>query len=351
MVTDSLSRQAAPIALTMGDPAGIGPEIAAMAWLARHRANIEPFVLIADPDLIAARLSAAAIAAPVIRLTELEQATATFPTALPVLAPGPQVQSYIYGKPAPENAASTIAAIEMAVSLALSGAARAVVTNPIAKSVVNAAGFGFPGHTEYLGALAAREGHAVSPVMMLCGGGLRAVPVTIHMALRDVPASLSPDTIVEVARVTHQALIQDFGVAAPQLAVTGLNPHAGEDGSMGTEERDIIIPAMAQLRAQGIDTIGPLPADTAFRPAARAQYDAVVAMYHDQALIPVKTLAFDEGVNVTLGLPFVRTSPDHGTAFDIAGTGAAAPDSLIAALRMAGEIARTRASVKSGMPA
>jgi 4-hydroxythreonine-4-phosphate dehydrogenase len=322
-----------------------------MAWLARLRANLEPFVLIADPDLIAARLSDAAIAAPVERVTRPEQAAATFSKVLPVLAPGPCVQTYAGGKPAPANADSTIAAIDMAVRLALSGAARAVVTNPIAKSVLNAAGFGFPGHTEYLGALAARQGHAACPVMMLCGGGLRAVPVTIHMALRDVPASLSPGKIVEIARMTHRALIQDFGVAAPRLAVTGLNPHAGEDGTMGTEERDIIIPAIAQLRAQGIDATGPLPADTAFRPAARAQSDAVIAMYHDQALIPIKTLAFDEGVNVTLGLPFVRTSPDHGTAFDIAGTGAAAPDSLIAALRMAGEIARTRASVKGGTPA
>ena len=322
-----------------------------MAWLARLRANLEPFVLIADPGLLAARLSAAAIAAPVERVTEPDQATAAFPKALPVLAPGPQVQDYTCGKPSPENAGSTIAAIDVAVSLALSGAVRAVVTNPIAKSVLNAAGFGFPGHTEYLGALAARQGFAATPVMMLCGGGLRSVPVTIHMPLRDVPASLSPEKIIETARITNRALITDFGIAAPRLAVTGLNPHAGEDGTMGTEERDIIIPAIAQLRAEGIDANGPLPADTAFRPAARAQSDAVIAMYHDQALIPVKTLAFDEGVNVTLGLPFVRTSPDHGTAVDIAGTGEAAPNSLIAALRMAGEIARNRAGVKSGTPA
>ena len=322
-----------------------------MAWLARLRANLEPFVLIADPGLLAARLSAAAITAPVERVTEPDQATAAFPKALPVLAPGPLVQDYTCGKPAPENAGSTIAAIDVAVSLALSRAVRAVVTNPIAKSVLNAAGFGFPGHTEYLGKLAARQGLAATPVMMLCGGGLRAVPVTIHMPLRDVPASLSPEKIIETARITSRALITDFGIAAPRLAVTGLNPHAGEDGTMGTEERDIIIPAIAQLRAEGIDANGPLPADTAFRPAARAQSDAVIAMYHDQALIPVKTLAFDEGVNVTLGLPFVRTSPDHGTAVDIAGTGEAAPDSLIAALRMAGEIARNRAGVKSGTPA
>lgn len=339
------------IALTMGDPAGIGPEIAALAWRARNDAAVPAFVLLADPDLLAARLDSAGIPVPLTRLARAEDAAATFAQALPVLAPRAKVQSFTAGRPAPENAESTIAAIDMGVDLALSGAACAVVTNPIAKSVLSAAGFGFPGHTEYLGALAARRGLPASPVMMLCGGGLRTVPATIHIALREVPATLSRERIIETARITHRALIQDFGIAVPRIALTGLNPHAGEDGTMGTEERDIIIPAMARLRESGIDAAGPLPADTAFRPAARARYDAILAMYHDQALIPVKTLAFDEGVNVTLGLPFVRTSPDHGTAFDIAGTGTGTADSLIAALKLAAEMAQARARCGRGAPA
>ncbi len=333
-----------PIALTMGDPAGIGPEIAAKAWSARACGGAPAFVMIADPDLVAARLDASGIAVPLALVSRANDASDAFPEALPVLAVGKPVQCQVAGRPAPENAGSTIAAIDLAVDLVLSDEVRAVVTNPITKSVLKAAGFSFPGHTEYLGALAERRGLPASPVMMLCGGGLRTVPVTIHIALREVPDALSPERIIKTARITHFALIRDFGIPAPQLALTGLNPHAGEDATMGTEERDIIIPAIQQLRLEGIDAAGPLPADTAFRPAARARYDAIIAMYHDQALIPVKTLAFDEGVNVTLGLPFVRTSPDHGTAFDIAGTGTAAPDSLVAALRLADNMARARAA-------
>jgi len=333
-----------PIALTMGDPAGIGPEIAAKAWCVGACGVMPAFVLIADPDLIAARLDAAGITVPLAPVSRANDALDAFPDALPVLAVEKPVRSCDAGRPAPENAGSTIAAIDLAVDLVLDNQVRAIVTNPIAKSVLKAAGFSFPGHTEYLGALAQRRGLPASPVMMLCGGGLRTVPVTIHIALREVPDTISPERIIETARISHDALVRDFRIAAPRLALTGLNPHAGEDGTMGTEERDIIIPAIQQLRSEGIDAAGPLPADTAFRPAARARYDATLAMYHDQALIPVKTLAFDEGVNVTLGLPFVRTSPDHGTAFDIAGTGTAAPDSLVAALRLADEMARARAA-------
>jgi len=334
----------------MGDPAGVGPEIAAMAWSARRATHIPPFLLIADPELVAERAAAAGLRAPVTRIEHPAQCADSFAEALPVLALAEQVASRAAGQPSSENAPSVIAAIDRAVELALSDAAAAIVTNPIAKSVLGAAGFGFPGHTEYLGALAARHGHSASPVMMLCGGGLRAVSVTIHIALRDVPETLTAVRIVDTARITHRALVEDFGIVAPRLALTGLNPHAGEDGTMGTDERDIIIPAIARLRDIGISAFGPLPADTAFRPAARASYDAILAMYHDQALIPVKTLAFDDAVNVTLGLPFVRTSPDHGTAFDIAGTGAAAPDSLIAALQLADEMARARSGAGTRAP-
>ncbi len=336
-------RRAGVLALTMGDPAGIGIEIAALAWRARLSQAVPAFVLIADPDLVAARLAPLGMGVPLARLASACEAVGTFATALPILPPATPVRDMTAGRPSSENAAATTAAIDMAVDLALTGRACGVVTAPIAKAVLQAAGFGFPGHTEYLGALAERRGLGASPVMMLVGGGLRAIPVTIHIPLRDVPAALTPGRIVEAARVTHRALRTDFAIPAPRLALTGLNPHAGEGGAMGTEEQEIIVPAMAQLRREGIDTLGPLPADSAFHAAARVQYDAVLAMYHDQALIPVKTLAFDEGVNVTLGLPFVRTSPDHGTAFDIAGSGVARPDSLIAALKLAAWLAATRA--------
>ncbi len=346
MAVTNRADQAEPLALTMGDPAGIGPDIALKAWSSRRKNPVPPFALIADPVLIARR--AAELSCDVV-VTEIEtphQAAETFSEALPVLPVSKPVRSFDVQQPAPENAPSVIAAIEMGVDLVLAGKASALVTNPMSKAVVAAAGFGFRGHTDHLGALAHRHGLNATPVMMLCGGGLRAVPVTVHIALREVPEALTAERIIEAGIITYRALIEDFGIAEPRLALTGLNPHAGEDGTMGTEERDIIDPAIAALANEGIDALGPLPADTAFHAEARARYDAILAMYHDQALIPVKTLAFDEGVNVTLGLPFVRTSPDHGTAFDIAGTGKARPDSLIAALKLAAQMVETRRARK-----
>ena len=222
------------------------------------------------------------------------------------------------------------------------GRAAAIVTNPIAKSVLYRAGFQHPGHTEFLAELAAAGGHAPQPVMMLWSPALAVVPVTIHLSLRDAISQLSADLIVSTARIVAASLKTRFGIARPRLALSGLNPHAGEDGSLGTEEQCIVAPAIDTLRKEGIDVRGPLPADTMFHEAARQTYDCAICMYHDQALIPIKTLAFDEGVNVTLGLPFIRTSPDHGTAFDIAGTGRANPSSLIAALRLAARMAARR---------
>ncbi len=326
----------------MGDPAGIGPELALRAWTARVETGCPNFVLIADPELMAQRASDIGIHVPICAVRSACETTTVFSDALPVL-PLPANRSQVSaGVPVPSYAASVIAAIDMAVALALSGEVAAVVTNPIAKSVLIEAGFGFPGHTEYLGALAQQSGRTATPVMMLVGGGLRTVPVTVHIPLREVPATLTAEKIITAAKVTREALVKDFGIGAPCLAMTGLNPHAGESGAMGNEERDIIIPAITALNQDGIHITGPLPADTAFYAEARARYDGILAMYHDQALIPVKTLAFDEGVNVTLGLPFVRTSPDHGTAFDIAGTGKARPHSLISALKLAMEMAGTR---------
>jgi 4-hydroxythreonine-4-phosphate dehydrogenase len=244
------------------------------------------------------------------------------------------------GRPDPASAPATIESIERAVALTRAGRAAAVVTNPIAKHVLHAAGFSHPGHTEFLAALARGEdGRAPRPVMMLWSEALAVVPVTIHMPLREVPSALTTDLIVQTGRIVARDLRERFGIAAPRLALAGLNPHAGESGSLGSEDRDVVEPAIARLRAEGIDASGPYPADTMFHDRARRGYDVALAMYHDQALIPIKTIAFDDGVNVTLGLPFVRTSPDHGTAFDIAGKGIARPDSLIAALRLASRLA------------
>jgi 4-hydroxythreonine-4-phosphate dehydrogenase len=248
----------------------------------------------------------------------------------------------VAGEPHAATAKGTIASIEKAVSLVISGEALAVVTNPIAKAVLYEAGFRFPGHTEFLAELAARAtGRPVTPVMMLSGPKLRAIPVTIHIPVRDVPAALTGELIMETCRIAHADLKQRFGIEAPRLAVAGLNPHAGEGGAIGTEDEDIIRPAIERLRDEGIDAIGPLPADTMFHDEARARYDVAICMYHDQALIPAKALGFDDSVNVTLGLPFVRTSPDHGTAFGIAGKGLAREHSLVAALKLAAQLGRS----------
>ena len=332
-----------PLALTLGDPAGIGPDITLLAFQARLAERIPPFVLLGDPVVLAARARTLGLAVAVEAIREPAAAMRLFAEALPVL-PIAVSGSVVPGRPDPAAAAAIQLSIERAVALVLEGNASAVVTNPISKAVLYRAGFPFPGHTEFLAELAGRE--ASDAVMMLVAGDLKVVPVTIHIPLKEVISALTQSLIVKTLATTARDLTRYFGVARPRIAVTGLNPHAGEDGGMGREEIDIIIPAIAAARAQGLDVTGPYPADTLFHAEARATYDAAVAMYHDQALIPFKTLAFDTGVNTTLGLPFVRTSPDHGTAFALAGTGKASPRSLIEALRLADAMqARAR-----GMP-
>ena len=334
-----------PLAVTMGDPAGVGIELTADAWQTRRDRDQAPFVFIGSADTLEARSRAIGRPVAVARITDLSAATAAFDTALPVLDL-PLAVAARAGVADPANGPQIIAAIERAVALVASGDASAVVTNPIAKSVLYDAGFNYPGHTEFLAALAARHwpGAAADPVMMIASQPLKIVPLTIHIPLAKVAGAITTEAIAATVRIMAAALRRDFAVATPRIAVTGLNPHAGEDGAMGREEIDIIAPAIARLRTEGIAVSGPHPADTLFHAAKRSSYDAVLAMYHDQALIPVKTLAFDSGVNVTLGLPFVRTSPDHGTAFDIAGKGVASPVSLVAALDLAAAMSRRRSA-------
>ena len=333
------------LALTGGDPSGIGPEIAIAAWLARSTANVPPFYLLTDPSLLAARARQLGIDVPISETTP-DKATEVFFHSLPVVPLAARFVDSI-GKPDPANAAGTVEAIDRAVADVFSGAAAAVVTCPIAKKPLYDAGFRFPGHTEYLAHLASlKKGHEVTPVMMLAGPDLRAVPVTIHIPLSVVPEALTVGGIVSVATITARELHTRFGIQKPRLCIAGLNPHAGEGGAMGSEDEAIVRPAVEVLRQAGIDAVGPHPADTMFHPRARATYDAAICMYHDQALIPAKALAFDETVNVTLGLPFIRTSPDHGTAFNIAGKGIARPDSLIAALKLARHLADTESHAK-----
>jgi 4-hydroxythreonine-4-phosphate dehydrogenase len=324
-----------PLALTMGDPAGIGPEVTLAAWQALRGAH--PFAVIADVDALAALSCHLGGDVPVRAVDSLAEAAAVFAKALPVL-PEALATPVQPGRPDRAHAPAIVRSVERAVALARSGAAAAVVTNPLAKTTLLDAGIGHTGHTMWLKDLA---GGGV-PVMMLAGPMLRVVPVTVHIPLAAVPAALTVETIVAAGRVTAAALREDFGLTAPRLAVAGLNPHAGESGTVGREEIDTIIPAIAALREAGIDATGPYPGDSLFHAAARATYDAALCMYHDQALIPIKTLDFAHAVNVTLGLSIVRTSPDHGTAYDIAGTGRADPTSLIAALTMATEIAARR---------
>lgn len=326
----------APLALTMGDPAGIGGEISLRAWLARRAAG-PVFVVLDDPDRLTALAALLGLQVPVRVVAAPGEAAAVFPHALPVLAVKLAVPP-VPGKPEPANARAVIGAIEQATRLALDGAVGAVVTNPINKAVLYQAGFAHPGHTEFLAALTGAKNR---PVMMLACPALRVVPVTIHLSLRDAIAALSSDMIVETARITHAALVRQFGIARPRLAIAGLNPHAGEGGALGAEDGAIVAPAIAQLRAEGIDVTGPWPPDTMFTAAARTRYDVAIGMYHDQVLIPLKTLDMHGGVNVTLGLPIIRTSPDHGTAYDIAGQGIADPASLLAALDLAGQLAGT----------
>lgn len=330
-----------PLALSQGDPAGIGPDIALQAWLKRDELALPPFLYIGDPEVLKVRARQLELEV-VVEETDAAHASGVFARALPVL-PIPTGVDVLAGKPHVANARGTIAAIETAVALCLQGTVRAVVTNPIAKSVLYEAGFGFPGHTEFLADLAARaRGGSVMPVMMLAGPKLKAVPVTIHIPLKDVPGALTEDLIVDTCRIVAKDLADRFGIASPRLAVAGLNPHAGENGAIGHEDDDIIHPAIRRLRDDGIDAFGPLPADTMFHDDARSRYDVAICMYHDQALIPAKALSFDDSVNVTLGLPFIRTSPDHGTAFGLAGSGFAKETSLVAALRMADRMAHDK---------
>ncbi|MEM1129804.1 MAG: 4-hydroxythreonine-4-phosphate dehydrogenase PdxA [Pseudomonadota bacterium] len=321
----------APLAVTCGEPAGIGPEIAAKAWDAL-RARL-PFFLIGDPDHLPEDV-------PFERIAHPDDALACASRALPVMVHPFPVPS-VPGRLDPDNAPAVIDAITRGVQLVQEGAAAALCTAPIHKKALkDGANFSYPGHTEFLAALAGVS----QVVMMLACDGLRVVPVTIHIPLAQVPAALTPELLSDTIRITHDALRHDFGIEAPRIAVTGLNPHAGEGGAMGHEDAEIIAPVIEALVAEGLALSGPLSADTMFHPAARATYDAALAMYHDQALIPIKTIDFSGGVNVTLGLPFIRTSPDHGTALDIAGQGVADPASMIAALQMAERMARARAS-------
>ncbi len=319
------------LAVSAGDPAGIGGEIAAAAWAGlRHEGPV--FAVYGDPDWLASH------GVPVQAIEKPHDASAVFHDALPVI-PVRLAAAVRPGKPDGTNAAATIESVFRATSAVLAGEAAAIVTNPISKSVLARAGFAHPGHTEFLAALCGTPDDAV---MMLASPHLRVVPVTIHVSLRRAIAELTTGSILRAARAAAQALATDWGIAAPRLAVAGLNPHAGEEGRMGEEEGTIIRPAIAMLRAEGIDASGPYPPDTLFTETRRPTYDVAICMYHDQALIPLKTLDMSEGVNVTLGLPIVRTSPDHGTAFDIAGQGRADPRSLLAALRLADMLARRR---------
>ena len=331
-------------ALTMGEPAGIGPDITLLSWMRRRELSLAPFLLVGDPELMAERAAMLGLDVAIAESSPSDAAK-VFGEALPVL-PIRTTARCEAGRPDPTNAAMVISAIEQAVELSLEGSCSATVTNPIAKSVLYAAGFRFPGHTEFLADLAATAtGRSVMPVMMLAGPRLRAVPVTIHIPLAAVPGALSRDLVERTCRIVAADLASRFGIPRPRLAVSGLNPHAGEGGALGSEDDAIVRPAVEQIRSEGIEAFGPLPADTMFHDEARAQYDVAICMYHDQALIPAKALGFDESVNVTLGLPFIRTSPDHGTAFALAGKGSARPDSLVAALRMAaglGERERAR---------
>ena len=368
-----------PLALTLGEPAGIGPDITIAVWRRRAELGLPPFYLIADPAHLARRAERLGVALPLCAV-EPRAAADAFATALPVVKLELAVSAEP-GRPDASSAPAAIAAIRRGVNDVLAGEASAIVTNPVAKNVLYQSGFAEPGHTEFLGRLAA-EAHrsrvyprsaiidaqvgqarppipglpgignshaqvgqarpadvAAHPVMMLWSPELAVVPVTIHLPLAEVPARLDRALIEVTGRIVDRDLRDRFGIARPRLAVAGLNPHAGEEGALGAEDLAIVKPAVERLRQEGIDARGPMPADTMFHAAARASYDAALAMYHDQALIPIKTLAFDHAVNVTLGLPFVRTSPDHGTAFDIAGTGRADPSSLIAAIRLAARLA------------
>ncbi len=323
-----------PVAVSMGDPAGIGPEIIAKAWDARNDARLPAFFAVGDP-----RAVERVWPGPISLIESPAEAAALCGTALPVLNVH-DAGDIMPGKPDVDGARCTLQSLEMAVGLARSGAAGALVTGPISKAQLYQIGFTYPGQTEFV---AERCGIArENAVMMLAGPDLRVVPMTTHVPLADVPSLLTIELIVARGRATARGLARNFGIENPRLAFAGFNPHAGEQGMIGREEMELIAPAIEQLASEGITASGPFAADTLFYPRARARYDAVLCCYHDQALIPIKTLYFDEGVNITLGLPIVRTSPDHGTAFDIAGKGLAHPGAMIAAIRMAAHAAEHR---------
>lgn len=327
-----------PLAVTLGDPGGIGPDVALAAWMSRVQRELPPFYILADPAFLTARAIRLGLDVAIAEVAP-EEALEAWSEHLPVVPLGHEIPDRP-GIADPATAAAVIASIDRAVADTQQGRAAGVVTNPINKKALYDAGFTHPGHTEYLGELARRAGaQDATPVMLLAGPDLLVVPVTVHIPLHNVPKVLTSDLIVDVGRIVHRDLVRRFRIEAPRIAVAGLNPHAGEGGSIGYEDEEIVAPAVARLRAMGIDVRGPLPADTLFHAEARAGYDCALAMYHDQALIPAKTLAFHDAVNVTLGLPFVRTSPDHGTALGIAGTGSARPDSFAAAVRLAAVLA------------
>jgi 4-hydroxythreonine-4-phosphate dehydrogenase len=347
-VTDLLPANDLPLALSQGDPSGIGSELTLKAWLKTHESKDAPrFLAVANPDHLGAAARHLDLKVP-LKIDSGCEAAQIFPYALPVRA----LEHCVYGKPgAPDarDAAGAIASIDACVRLIRDGIAAAAVTNPVSKQLFYEANFGYPGHTEYLAELAQRYfGMSGRPVMLIWSPELAVVPATIHVPLARVPALLSRALLVETATIVARDLAARFGITNPRLAFTGFNPHAGEGGAMGREEIEIIAPALAELKAAGVAVTGPHAADSLFRPSARQNYDAIVAMYHDQALIPIKTIAFDHAVNVTLGLPFIRTSPDHGTAFDIAGKGIADPASLIGALHLAARLARNANSSYAG---
>ena len=340
----------APIAVTLGDPSGVGPDIV-IAIHGDHRADLPPFFVIGDPDVLASRARRLGRELAIAMIHNPAEAHGVPAGTLAVL-PLVNRQSDAPGKTDPANAAGTIEAIDRATALVLEGGAAAVVTGPIDKKALYDAGFHHPGHTEYLAHLCQlRLGRPFTPVMLLTGPDLSCVPVTIHIPIAEVPAQLTAELIETTCRIVTADYSARLGIARPRLAIAGLNPHAGEKGAIGTEDETVIRPAVARLRAAGIDAVGPLPADTMFHPEARARYDVAVCMYHDQALIPAKTLAFDQTVNATLGLPIIRTSPDHGTAADIAGSGDARPDSFLAAIRLAGRMAEIGTSAGSAATA
>ena len=328
-----------PLAVSIGDPAGVGPELIVDIFARRDALQLPPFFICGGEKVLAGAAKNRGLAIDTCPIADPRQAAQAFATALPVM--GSFTSDYTPGTPQPDGAQLSLDSLHFGIALATAGRASGIVTAPVAKSAIAAIDANFIGQTERL-AEACDLPHQAA-VMMLAGPSLKTVPMTVHCALADVAGLLSHDLIVERSRIVARAMRTDYGIDAPRIAIAGLNPHAGEDGRMGREEIDFIAPAIATLRNEGIDATGPHPADTLFAPHKRGSYDVAIAMYHDQSLVPIKALDFDEGVNVTLGLPIVRTSPDHGTAFDIAGKGVARPDAMIAAIRMAGDIATRRA--------